>query len=220
MNFAEAREKMVDCQVRPCDVTDHQLLAAMLTVPREAFLDVSLQEIAYLDRDIQISKKGVPARYLMAATPLSKLIQLADPQPDNVVLVIGAGCGYGCAIFSSLALSVVGIEEDETLASAASENLSRLGYDNVVVLTTPLSEGLEREGPYDVIFLEGSVEEIPKKLVDQLAEGGRLVTIIGESSAAKATLYHKSNGLVGIRESFNCSAPRLPGFEKTREFAF
>ena len=179
MNFEQARENMVDCQVRPCDVTDHDLITAMLTVPREEFVDEETRELAYLDRNIHIGETNGSGRFMMPAAPLSKLLQISDPQPDNIVLVVGAGNGYTCALFSILASSIVGIEEDEKLAELASENLSRLGYDNAAVLSGNLTQGWEREAPYDVIFIEGSVEEVPEMLVDQLAEDGRLVTVVG-----------------------------------------
>ncbi|MGI9351083.1 MAG: protein-L-isoaspartate O-methyltransferase family protein [Rhizobiaceae bacterium] len=219
MNFEQARENMVDCQVRPCDVTDHELIAALLAVPREEFVDEKNRELAYLDRNIRISEKGGQSRFMMSASPLSKLLQLCDPQSDNVVLVVGAGIGYSCALFSILASSIVGIEEDERLAGLASENLSRLGYDNAAVLSAKLTDGWEREAPYDIIFMEGAVEEVPEMLVDQLAEGGRLVAVVGSGNAAKATLFHKKQGLVGKREVFNLAVPLLPGFETTKEFS-
>lgn len=221
MNFEQAREKMVDCQVRPCDVTDHALLTALLTVPREEFVSDETRELAYLDRDVQIaSGDDGDNRYMMAAAPLSMLIQLADPQPGNVVLVVGAGNGYACALFSMMALSVVGIEENEHLAEQASGDLARLGFDNVAVLQGDMSSGWEREAPYDVIFIEGSVDEVPASLLDQLSDDGRLVAVVGSGNSAQAALYQKSNGLMGIREAFNCAVPKIPGFESIKEFTF
>ncbi|MEM9277919.1 MAG: protein-L-isoaspartate O-methyltransferase [Pseudomonadota bacterium] len=220
MNFELAREKMVDCQIRPNNVTRHEILAAMLSVPREEFVGDEMRELAYLDRDIEIQNTGGKARYMMAATPLSKLIQLADPQSENVALVVGSGNGYSCALLSMLVMSVVALEEDNTLAEQSGERLSSLGYDNVVVLSGALNEGWEREAPYDIILVEGSVEEISERLLDQLAEDGRLVAVVGQGNAAQATLFHKTDGLVGKREVFNCSIPKLPGFERIEGFSF
>ncbi|MEM7067482.1 MAG: protein-L-isoaspartate O-methyltransferase [Pseudomonadota bacterium] len=222
MNFVTAREKMVDCQVRPSDVTHHELLAAMLTVPREEFVEDEARELAYLDRDLEITGQGSGdnQRFMISAAPLSKLMQLAAPTADNVALVVGTGNGYACAVLSLLVSSVVGIEEDQGLREIATDNLSRLGYDNVAVLAGELSEGCEREAPYDVIFVEGAVNEISQHWLDQLDENGRLVAVVGEGNSAKATLFKKTDGIIGNREVFNCAIPTLPGFRQEAGFTF
>lgn len=210
---------MVDCQVRPCDVTDHDLLSALLSVPREEFVSDTLAELAYLDRNVEISDEA-DGRYLLAAGPLAKLLQLSAPQKNDVVLVVGAGSGYSCAVFSLLASSVVGVEENADLASQADEILPRLGYDNVAVLNSNPAEGWARAAPFDVIFVEGAVDFVPEALLDQLADNGRLVAVVGEGNSANATLYTKQQGIVGHRQVFNCSLPALPKFQNSAEFVF
>ena len=212
---------MVDCQVRPNDVTDHRLLEAMLSVPREEFVDETDRELAYLDRDVAISgANDGAARYMMSSGPLSKLLQLLAPKDDDVALVVGTGNGYATAVLSMLVSSVVGIDEDEKLVKASSDNLSRLGYDNVAVLSGALAEGCEREAPYDAILVEGAVETVPQALQDQLSENGRLVAVIGSGNSAQATIFQNNEGIIGRREIFNCSIPQLPGFQQPAEFTF
>ena len=211
---------MVDCQVRTNDVTDHQLLSALLSVPREEFVDEELRELAYIDRDIKLKDQADDAsgRYMISAAPLSKLLQLAAPEPENVALVVGTGTGYACAVLSLLVSSVVGIEEDQALLEMATGNLSRLGFDNAVVLSGEFSAGYEREAPYDVIFVEGAVTQVPDSWLQQLSENGRLVAAIGEGAAAQATLFQKKDGIVGKSEIFNCAVPPLPGFQQEHQF--
>ncbi len=219
MNYEQAREKMVDCQIRPCDVTDHPLLEAFLSVPREEFVEEEIRELAYLDRDIAL-EGGNSERHMMSAAPLSRLLQLLAPQSDNIALVVGTGNGYASAVLSLMVSSVVGIEADDALAEYASENLSRLGFDNVAILAGDPQEGCEREAPFDVVLIEGAVEEVPGALLDQLSETGRLVAVVGSGNAAQATLFNKNDGIVGRREVFNCAIPSLPGFERDIEFTF
>ncbi len=219
MDFEAARTKMVDNQIRTTDVTSHSVLSAFLTVPREAFVPTELKPLAYIDEDLQVAG-GNPPRYIMEPSPLAKLIQLADITKDDVVLEIGCGAGYAAAILSQVAGSVVAVECDEALAAKATGTLSELGYDNVAVVTGDLEKGYANEGPYDVIFVNGAVEEVPEALLSQLHEGGRLVAVVGYGNAARARLYVRAHGVSSFGEHFNTSVKPLPGFRKAAEFVF
>ncbi|MCP5002114.1 MAG: protein-L-isoaspartate O-methyltransferase [Hyphomicrobiales bacterium] len=222
MDFELARTKMVDNQIRTTDVTSHPVLGAFLSVAREDFVPSDARALAYIDDDIRISdgQDGQAARYLMEPSPLAKLLQLADVKESDVVLEIGCGSGYASALLSLLADSVVALESDETLAEAAGDKLSKLGYDNVAVVTGPLVDGYKPEAPYDVIFIGGAVEELPHGLFDQLRDGGRLVVVEGHGNASKANLYIRDGGNTSARRGFNTSVKALPGFEKAAEFEF
>ena len=221
MNYLQAREKMVDNQVRPCDVTSHALIEAMLSVPREEFFPESDRALAYLDRDYPLSSlvEGRDDRFMLNPAMLAKMIQLCDVREDDVVLLIGAGSGYSAGLFSLLASSVVAVEEDGELAAYASSHLESLGYDNVAVLDGKFADGCKREAPYNVVFIEGSVDEVPQAWIDQLAEGGRLVVCKGTGNSALVHEYKKRGDVVGNVSHFNCSAPVLPGFNSEPEFA-
>lgn len=216
MDFEAARTKMVDNQIRTTDVTSHSLLRAFYTVPREEFVPAAAKPLAYIDTDIEIA----PGRYLMEASPLAKLLQLGAIGKEDVVLEIGAGTGYAAAVLSLIAGSVVSLEKDEALASQATETLARLGYDNVAVVTSDLDKGYAAEAPYDLIFINGAVEEIPASLMDQLRDGGRLVAVVGYGNAARAKLFVREQGVVSEGVHFNASVKPLPGFQKAKEFVF
>jgi len=113
IDFEHARSNMVDCQVRTCDVTEHELISAMLSVQREEFVPSKLQSLAYIDEDLSLNGIASSERYLMQAASFAKLAQLAAVEKDDVVLVVGSGCGYSSAVLSLMATSVVAIEEDE-----------------------------------------------------------------------------------------------------------
>lgn len=223
MDFDTARIKMVDNQVRPMDVTSHAVLRAFLSVPRERFVPSHVKALAYIDNDIEIAPGGSAAaapRSMMQAAPLARLVQLAEIGPDDVVLEIGAGTGYGSAILSMLASSVVALECDEELASRAADTLSELGYDNVAVVTGALQDGYAPEAPYDVIVVNGSVEVLPEALFDQLRDGGRLVAVKGVGHAARAAIYLREGKNIAARAVFNLAVPPLPGFEREETFVF
>lgn len=221
-DFSQRRAKMVDGQLRTTDITNQPLLGAMGSVPREAFVDPKNQPLAYIDEDILIapatSESG--ARYLMEPSPFAKLLQLADVRQGDVVLDVGCGTGYSSAVLSLLAGSVLALENDAALADRAGSLLGSLGYDNVAVVQGPLRDGFAGEAPYDVIVIEGAVDEIPEALFAQMREGGRLVAVEGVGNAGVAKLYVKNDGIVTGRRAFNAAVKPLPGFEKTPVFEF
>lgn len=220
-DFSELRVKMVDGQLRTTDVTSLPLLTAMLAVPREAFVPDSRKELAYIDDNILLSNgAGAGARYLMKPSPFAKMVQLAEIGPNDKVLDVGAGTGYSAAVLSRLAKSVVALESEASLADKAESTLAGLGCDNVSVARGELKAGNKAGAPYDVIIVEGSVEELPETLLAQLAEDGRLVVVEGRGNAGVARIYLKSNGVATGRRVFNAAVKPLPGFERTPAFEF
>lgn len=220
--FAQARAKLVDNQIRTVDVTSRPILAAFGDIPREAFVPAHLKKLAYIDDDIEVvpAREGNPARYVMEPAPLARLIQLAGIGPDDVVLEIGCATGYGSAILSRIASSVVSLECDPDLAEKAAAKLSELGCDNVAVVTGPLEEGYPAEAPYDAIVFSGAAEIVPRKILQQLRDGGRLVVAEGLGQAARASLYLRDGDAFSARREFNCSVKLLPGMERKPEFVF
>lgn len=217
-DFAVARRKMVDSQLRTENVTDNEVLAAMGAVPREIFVPPHQRPLAYVDTDIAL--KGSPPRYLMRAAPLARLVQLAEVVAGDRVLAIGSGSGYSAAVLARLAQSVVALESDPALAAQAARNFADLGIENVEVAIGPLEAGYASGGPYDLILIDGAVETLPEPLFDQLTENGRLVAIVGYGRTGTATLYARSDRQMGSRPAFDAGVPPLPGFRKPEVFVF
>jgi protein-L-isoaspartate(D-aspartate) O-methyltransferase len=217
--FSIARRTMLDNQIRTADVTDAAVLAAFGSVPREAFVAPELQPLAYTDLALRLTP-GAPGRWLMAASPLAKLIQLANAGPTDTALVVGSGSGYSVAILAAIAASVVGLEEDDALVASSTATLAGLGIANATIVKGALTEGVSKTAPYNVIFVEGAVDILPETLTAQLADGGRLVVVEGHGGSGCARIYTKTAGLVTGRNAFNCAAKPLPGFERKPEFVF
>jgi protein-L-isoaspartate(D-aspartate) O-methyltransferase len=222
VDFQRARRAMVDGQVRTNDVTHLGLIAAMLDIPREAFVSESRTAFAFLDRDILLADATAtePARYLIKPAVLARLIQAADPGPHDRALVVGAGSGYSAAVLSRLTAAVVALEQNHLLAQRARSVLPALDTGNVTVVDGPLTAGAPSNGPYDLILIDGAVETVPEGLCRQLTPRGRLVAILGAGPVAKATLFQSVNGEVSGRVLFDAVAPILPGFAKAPAFVF
>lgn len=216
MNFAAARYNMVESQLRTNRVTDEEVLAAFQSVPREQFVPTALRGIAYVDEDLEIA----PGRWLMEPMVLARLVQAAEVRPEDVALVVGCGTGYSCAILARLASTVVAVESDHELATRAQQILNELSVDNVVFAEGRLTDGNPRQAPYDVILLDGGVEEVPESIKRQLAEGGRLVTVMRQGRVGRAVLMINRGGVVSSRVLFDAAVPVLPGFAREPGFVF
>lgn len=218
MDYAKARRIMVDSQVRPSDVTDLRIIAAMLDVARERFVAQGQRGMAYLDVDVPVAA-GSP-RALLKPMVFSKLLQAAALGENDRVLDAGCATGYSSAVIAKLAGSVVALEEDAALGHAANLNLSALGVANVMVASGPLTAGWPDGGPYDAILLEGRCEVVPDALLAQLKDGGRLLAVVGSGPMGKATIYRRAGKNATAFELFDATAPLLPGFVKPPEFVF
>lgn len=218
MDYAIARHNMVESQIRTNRVTDQLVMQAMEAIPREMFVPKALRGIAYSDEDIDLGS----GRWLMEPMVFARLLQAALIDSNDVILDVGCATGYSTAVLSRLASTVVAVESDSDLAAQATETLSQLGIDNAAVIDGGLSEGCPQQGPYDVIFLGGAVEEVPQALLDQLAEGGRLVTVVRAPSDpfGEAMIFRRTDGYVGNRPLFDANIPPLPGFAKAPTFTF
>lgn len=209
-----ARRMMVDGQVRTADVTNLDLLDAMLAVPRELFVPAASQ--AYADNVISIGE----GRSLLKPMVLAKLIQAAQVGPGDHVLDVGCGTGYSSAVLAHLAGSVVALEENTALAGRAQLALAAAGAGSVVVATGPLTAGWPAAAPYDVILLDGASEIVPESLASQLKPDGRIAAVFGRGPAGKAMIYRLIEGRLVGRPAFDASAAVLPGFVAPEVFVF
>ena len=213
-DFAARRTAMVDTQVRPSDVTRFPIIDAFLRVPRERFVPDTLAEAAYVGENLDLGQ----GRVLLAPRTQAKMIEALAPRPTDLVLDVGCAAGYTSALLARLAEAVIALEEDPMLAAEAQGTFAELGVDNAVVVEGPLAAGAAQHGPYDVIAIQGGVEEVPIALTDQLKEGGRIAAPFMEDALGVVRLGAKFDDAVTWRYAFNASAPVLQGFHKASVF--
>ncbi len=177
MNFDEARNLMVRQQLMARDITDVRVLAAMRRVPRHLFVDPTLQRRAYDDSPLPIDADQTISQPYMVAL-MSQLLELNGSER---VLEVGTGSGYQAAILAELATEVFSIERLDPLMHHARTLLDRLGHAHVHLCTADGDHGWPEAAPFDAIIVTAAVQQVPRPLVEQLAEGGRLVLPLGEA---------------------------------------
>jgi protein-L-isoaspartate(D-aspartate) O-methyltransferase len=219
-DFSTARQKMVDGQVRPSDVTDINIINAMLEVPREAFVPQGQRALAYLDLDLDVSEGASPKRFLIKPVVSARMLQAAEIQSTDRVLVVGCATGYSAALVARLAGQVTATESEPSLAAKATDILSQSGFGNVTVKAAAAADGDPANAPYDVIVLNGATEIIPDRLYRQLKNGGRLVGVYAMTRPQRATIVTRSHDDFGDRALFDATVPVLPGLERLPAFVF
>lgn len=213
--YGELRKAMVESQLRPSGVNDVRVIAAMATVPRERFVPPERAALAYTDRPVPL----VGGRQMNPPTVTGRLLtELRIAQSDRVLL-IGAAGGYAAALLATLAVDVIAVEEDANLLSLAREALGQAGV-GVTLVEGPLNAGHAAGAPYEVILIDGAVEQIPDLLVSQLASGGRLATGLIDEGVGRLALGRRAGSGFGIYAFEDSEAVRLPGFERVRAFTF
>jgi protein-L-isoaspartate(D-aspartate) O-methyltransferase len=176
--MATPAQRMVAEQLRPHGVTDERVLLAMASVPREEFLAPGMRRHAYEDRALAIECGQTISQPLVVAL----MAQAAAPRPDDIALEVGTGSGYAAAVLSRLCRRVITIEREPALAEHASETLRKSGFENVDVAVGDGSLGWPELSPYNVILVAAAAAVVPQALIEQLAEGGRMIIPVATSS--------------------------------------
>ena len=208
-DFAAARRTMIDNQLRPVGVTDPAVLAAMGSVARERFVPEAARPMAYGDRSVALGG----GRFLVPPAVLGQLLTAMAPAPGERALVVGAGTGYSAAVLAAMGCEVVALECAPGLAAGA-------GGPGVRVVEGPLEAGYKAAAPYDLILIDGAVEQLPEAIIAQLADGGRLGGALAEGGIARLIVGRKVGGAFGHGSIGDSALAVLPGFSRPRGFRF
>lgn len=218
-DFAAQRQTMVDCQIRTFDVTDQDVIARFLEVARERFVPSALQPLAYSDAALEIHADG-ETRTLLAPLVLARMIQGANVTSSDRVLDVAGGAGYSAALLAGLAKEVVSLESLSSLSAQAASNFAAAGLTHAHAVSGSL-DAATVAGQFDLVFVNGAVEDNLEPLLAKLAPGGRLIAIqriVGH--AGKVTRFEKVAGEVSRRVLFDAAAPVLKAFAARRAFVF
>lgn len=222
-DYTAARTMMVDCQVRPSDVTRYPIIEAMLNVPRELYVPSAMKSVAYAGNHIDLED----GRVVLDPRVFAKILDGVALSGGDLVLDLGCGLGYSTAVIAQVAEAVIAIEPDEAMAADAAATLAAQGVDNAVVTAGPLTEGDAAHGPFDLILIGGGVEQIPDSLLSQLKPGGRIGAIFVSGPSGRVMIGTRADDGTGPNpariawhHAFDATAPVLSGFERAPEFEF
>jgi protein-L-isoaspartate(D-aspartate) O-methyltransferase len=214
IDFARARETMVEQQVRPWDVLDARVLDTIATLPREAFVPQAVRSLAYADTALPLAHGETMMKPVLEGRTLQSLL----PQSQESVLEIGTGSGYLTACLAHLSREVVSLERHPDLADAARARLSAQGIANAEVITADaLAWTTDRS--FDAICVTGAVDRIPARFTDWLKPGGRLFVVRGRSPAMEAVLVHRDVNGLRTESLFETDLPYLAGAAPAPAFA-
>ena len=208
------RHAMVASQLRPNAVSDQRIVAAMARIPREAFVPAALRTIAYRDTALPLGN----GRAINTPIATGRLLTEAYLLASDRVLLIGAAGGYTAAVLAEIVASVVAVEEDPALVASARAALADVG--NVEIVEAPLTDGYPDGGPYDVLIIDGAIENVPDMLVGQVRPGGRVVSGLVDHGVIRLAAGRKTDGGFGLAPFVDSDCVTLPGFARPQGFTF
>lgn len=212
--FEAMRHAMVASQLRTNNVNDPRVVEAMAQVPREVFLPPEHRAIAY--RDTLLPLAG--GRRHNAPLVIGRLLTEARVRPTDHVLLIGAAGGYAAALLARLAASVVALEEEDALVAVARGGLA--GEGRVTLVQGPLNAGWAASAPYDLVVIDGAVEQIPQAVLDQVKPGGTVATGWIDRGVTRLAIGRRTEGGFGLADFADIECAVLPGFGRPRSFQF
>lgn len=212
--FEAMRHAMVASQLRTNAVSDPRVVAAMARVPREKFLPADVAGLAYRDTAVPLGN----GRFANLPIATGRLLTEAQIRPGDKVLLIGAAGGYTAAVLALVAESVVAVESDPALVAIARVALA--DYPAVTLVDTPLDAGAPALAPFDLLVVDGAVEQLPEALVAQLVPGGRVVAGLVDRGVTRLAAGRRSDGGFGLVDFADIECVPLPGFARPAVFAF
>lgn len=174
MDFSQARRNMVDGQLTPNKIVNHDVIKRFLKVPREFFVDVSCKNMAYRDNSVKLTS----GRYMFPPMVAAHMIQALNPTQSDSVLIVASATGYTASILCDLVNSVYGVEDNLNLLEISRRALLDASCKSVLLFEGSPDKGLESKGPYSKVLIDTAVDYVPDTLFDQLQVGGTLVAVI------------------------------------------
>ena len=209
-------KNMIDGQVKPLSNIEPSILEALYNIDRKDYIPENFRDFSYSEKNVYIGN----GRYLPKPAITAKLLSALKVETLETVLIIGSGTGYSAAITSKIAETVICIEEDQDLITFSESIAGSNSMNNIVFINNKLSKGYIDQGPYSCILIEGGIEEVPNIILDQIAEGGKLVTVIMQNDTGSAVKYIRKNNQIISQFLFSIEAPSLKSFEKAKKFKF
>ena len=209
-------KNMVEGQIKPIGGMQKNILEAFSSINRDDFVPKHLKDNSFSERNLFLERD----RFILKANLTAKIISALNISNEENVLIIGSSTGYSSAIISRLAETVISIEEDKELLDFSEDVIKNIGIDNIVFINNKMIEGCSDQEPFNAIIIEGAIDEVPPKILNQLEHNGRLIAMINDNGISNVIEYQKKNNTFTERFLFSCSAPKLKSFDKRKSFSF
>ena len=209
-------KNMIDGQIKPINGMTGKLLSAFYSLDRCDFMPEAMREMSYVEKNLILENN----RTILKPSLIAQIALSINLKANENVLILGATTGYLSAILSHQAETVIVVEENESLLRNSENAIKKNNINNVVFIKNELVKGYNEQSPFNVIIIEGAIQEVPLNITDQLDEEGRLLAIIQEEEICSAKLFKKNGSSISEQKLFNCTMPVLSMFMKKNSFSF
>ncbi len=216
MEFNAENLKMVNGQIKPINGMTEKLISVFNYLNREDFIPEEFKESAYVEKNFVLSNH----RVILKPEIVAKIAMHIDLKENENVLILGSTTGYLTAVLSLIAETVIVVEEDDSYIKSSEIATKENNLNNVIYINKSISNGCIEQSPFNAIIIEGAVEYVPQKLLNQLDNGGRLIAILSENGLCNAKMFTRKEAMFHSEQLFPCSLPVLPSFKEKNIFSF
>ena len=216
MEISADNLRMVNGQIKPINGMTEKLISIFNSLNRETFMPNEFKESAYIEKNFALSNH----RVILKPEIVAKIAMHIDLKENENVLILGSTTGYLAAILSLIAETVIVVEEDDSYIKYSEIATKENNLNNVIYINKTISNGCIEQSPFNAIIIEGAVDHVPKKLLNQLETGGRLIAILSENGLCNAKMFTRKEAMFHSEHLFPCSLPVLPSFKEKNSFSF
>ena len=208
--------RMVNGQIKPINGMNEKLVSIFNSLNREDFMPEEFKESAYIEKNLALSNH----RVILKPELVAKIAMHIDLKEDENILILGSTTGYLTAILSLIAETVIVVEEDDSFIKSSEIAIKEHNLNNVIYINKSISSGCIEQSPFNAIIIEGAVDHVPQKLLNQLENGGRLIAILSENGLCNAKMFTRKETMFHSQQLFPCSLPVLHSFKEKNIFSF
>ena len=208
--------RMVNGQIKPINGMTEKLVSIFNSLNRGDFMPEEFKASAYVEKNLTLSKH----RIILKPELVAKIAMYVDLKENENVLILGSTTGYLAAVLSLIAETVIVVEEDDSYIKSSELVIKKNNINNVIYINKSISNGCIEQSPFNAIVIEGAVDHVPQKLLNQLENGGRLIAILSENSLCNAKMFTRKETMFHSEQLFPCSLPVLPSFKEKNIFSF
>ena len=208
--------RMVQGQIKPINGMNEKLVSIFNSLNREDFMPEEFKESAYVEKNLALSNH----RVILKPELVAKIAMHIALKENENVLILGSTTGYLTAILSLIAETVIVVEEDDSFIKSSEIATKENNLNNVIYINKSILSGCIEQSPFNAIIIEGAVDHVPQKLLNQLENDGRLIAILSENGLCNAKMFTRKEAVFYSKQLFPCSLPVLPSFKEKNIFSF